>query len=133
MNLIEQRQQNLRRFGLMAGGFIIVVFGFLFPFWRQTDHPLWVWGVGGFFCGLALLRPSWLRPVFTLWMRVAEVIGWINTRIIFGVVFFVMVTPLAYLLRVMRKDSLCRKFESGSVSYRIPSTPTDAKNMENPY
>lgn len=62
---------------------------------------------------LAAVAPALLRPVYRGWMRVGETLGWINTRILLTLVFFLAVTPIGLLMRlfgrspiaVRRKDS----------------------------
>jgi len=48
---------------------------------------------------------AWL-PVLRVWMPVAHVLGWINTRLLLGAVFFIMIVPMAMLVRVFRHDPL---------------------------
>ena len=58
-----------------------------------------------------------LRPVYDVWMRFARVLGWINTRIILGAVFFTVFVVYRLLLAVSRKDPLRRKIDPDGPSY----------------
>jgi len=60
-----------------------------------------------FITGLAL--PGFLRTVYIAWMRLAVILSWINTRIILGVLFYVVFTPAGLVMRLFRIDLLERK------------------------
>ena len=52
------------------------------------------------------LYPRVWLPVLRIWMPVAHVLGWINTRLLLGVVFFIMIVPMSILVRLFRHDPL---------------------------
>lgn len=47
-------------------------------------------------------------------MKFAHVLGWLNTRIILSLVYFLIFTPIAILFKVIGKDLLDRRFEAGN-------------------
>ena len=55
---------------------------------------------------LSAIAPSLLRPVYRGWMRFGEVLGWINTRIILTLVFFLVVTPIGLLMRLFGRSPM---------------------------
>ncbi|MDP9193482.1 MAG: SxtJ family membrane protein [Acidobacteriota bacterium] len=55
---------------------------------------------------LAAVAPSLLHPVYRGWMRVGEVLGWINTRILLTLVFFLVVTPIGLLMRLFGRSPI---------------------------
>lgn len=55
---------------------------------------------------LSVVAPSLLRPVYRGWMRFGEVLGWINTRIILTLVFFLVVTPIGLLMRLFGRSPM---------------------------
>ncbi len=59
--------------------------------------------------------------------------AFINTRIIMSVIFFVLLTPIAWLLRIVGKDLLARKILKSAPSYRVLSQPYTKEQMEKPY
>ncbi len=67
---------------------------------------------------LAQYIPQLLRPIYVVWMMFAAVLGWINTRLILGIIFFGMFTPIALFFKMIGKDPLARKFSSKE-SYRV--------------
>ena len=62
--------------------------------------------VAALFASGALIAPAMLGPVHRWWMRFAEIIGWINTRILLIVIFYLVVTPLGLVMRLFRRVPL---------------------------
>lgn len=61
----------------------------------------------------ALFAAPLLQPVYRGWMRFGEVLGWLNTRILLTLVFFLVVTPTALVMRLFgRSPMAARKRDS---------------------
>jgi hypothetical protein len=123
---------ELRKFGLITGGMLILFFDILIPWIWGFAMPLWPLIVAGVLAAMALIYPRSLGPVYTVWMRFADVLGWINTRIILGVIFFLIFFPFGMLMRLFN-DPMRRKMDPSADSYRIASNPTKPENMERPF
>ena len=80
-------KKELRKFGLIFAVFFLLFFGLLIPWIWDKSTPNWVWYVSGTFAAVALVLPVALGPVYRIWMKIGHVLGWINTRIILGLVF----------------------------------------------
>ncbi len=77
--------------------------------------------------------PRLLRPLYVSWMMFAAVLGWINTRLILGVIFFCVFTPIALFFKMIGKDPLARKFSSKE-SYRVPVlSKEEGSTMADPF
>jgi len=50
-----------------------------------------------------------LKPVYAAWMSFASVLGWINTRIILAILFYLVLTPMGLAMRLLGVDLLERK------------------------
>jgi hypothetical protein len=125
--------KSLREFGLLAGGFAAGVFGLLLPWVFGRPHPLWPWVVGSALVGLALAAPWTLRPVFKAWACLGALLGWFNTRLLMGLVFFLLLTPTALVLRILGHDPLAMRLDRAARTYRVPSRKTLPKQMERPF
>jgi hypothetical protein len=123
---------ELRKFGLVTAGMLIVFFDLLIPWIWSIARPLWPVIAAAVLIGMALLFPVALGPVYKIWMRFAEALGWINTRIILGLIFFLIFFPFGIVMR-MFNDPMRRKFDKAADSYRISSNPTKPENMERPF
>ena len=58
------------------------------------------------FATIALVAPRSLEPIHRWWMRLAEALGWINTRILLILIFYLVVTPLGLIMRLFRRAPL---------------------------
>jgi hypothetical protein len=124
---------ELRKFGILFAMITMALFGLLLPWWGDRALPAWPFFVGLPLVLLAVLCPAVLLPLYKLWMKIGELLGYINTRIIMTFVFFVMLTPLAWCLRIIGRDLLAREFSKTERSYRVASECYTKAQMEKPY
>jgi hypothetical protein len=124
--------KELRKFGLVTGGMLILFFDLLIPWIWGLKPPLWPAVVAAILVSMALLLPAALGPVYKIWMLFAEALGWVNTRIILSLIFFLIFFPFGLIMR-MFNDPMQRKFDQTANSYRIPSRPPKPENMERPF
>lgn len=65
-----------------------------------------------------LSMPNFLQPVFKVWMAFSELLGWIMTHVILIALFYVILTPIALVARVLfRKKFLETRFRDSEKSY----------------
>ena len=134
MNIPTLDNVGLRKFGLTTGAIIVVLFAFLFPWiFDMAAMPLWPWFIAGFLWVPALLIPRVLRPVYSTWMKIGHAIGWVNTRIILGVLFYVLVLPMGLIMRLFGKDPMARKTDKSASSYRVKSVSEPKDRLEKPF
>ncbi|MGI9305510.1 MAG: SxtJ family membrane protein, partial [Gammaproteobacteria bacterium] len=108
----ELDRQGLRHFGLVTGGIVAALFGLFFPWLLSRGFPIWPWVIFAVLAGWALVAPQTLRPVYRGWMRFGLLLSKITTPIILGVVFFVVIAPMAAVMRIARHDPLARKLDA---------------------
>lgn len=126
-------KQGLRKFGLTTGIIFAALFGFILPWiWRADPHQ-WPVIAGAILCSLALIAPRSLAPFYQLWMRLALILGWINSRLILGIIFILVVTPMALVMRLLGKDPMQRQLNKDQTTYRTLSKPPTADSMTTPY
>jgi hypothetical protein len=124
--------KELRKFGLVTGAMLILFFDLLIPWIWGVAMPKWPLIAAAILAAMALIFPASLRPVYTVWMRFADALGWVNTRIILSVIFFLLFFPAGMIMR-MFNDPMRRKLDESADSYRIPSNAPKPENMERPY
>ena len=122
-----------RKFGLTTGLIIVVLFGFLIPWLFNLSYPWWPLIIAGVLAGLALVLPIALQPIYIVWMKFGNIMNWINTRIILGILFYGMFMPIGLVMRLFGKDSMHRKLDKKLSSYRVISQNESKDNVERPY
>ncbi len=124
--------KQLRSFGLTVGG----VFAFigLWPvIYHGADPRWWSIGVATLLLVPAVVYPAGLFWVHKGWMAFGHASGWINTRIILGVVFYVVITPIGALRSWLGKDPMGRHLRPDLDSYRITRKPRPVSHLTKQY
>lgn len=124
---------ELKKFGFVTGIIVAVLFGLLLPWVFDYQWPVWPWVISGVLWLWALVAPASLFVVYKYWMKFGHVAGWINTRIILGIMFFLVFFPAGIIMRVFASDPMKRKLDADSKSYRIESAPLERQHVEKPY
>jgi len=125
--------KDLRSFGFIMAGALSILFGLFFPWVLEKAWPTWPWIAAAIFALPAIVLPPVLKPVYIIWMKFGAVLGWVNTRIILAIVFYALFTPYSLILKLLGKDPLSRKLDSGAQSYRVESKDPKRENMEHPF
>src|SRR5690348_3134029 len=107
----------LGKFGLVVGAIFVLIGGKpLIAFPHFVPHLVdgavpraWAVGLGALLIVLGAVFPAALRLPSRAWMAVGHALGWVNSRVILGIVFIVVVTPLGIIKRLSGKDGLNRK------------------------
>lgn len=123
----------LRDFGLIMAGMLILMFGIVFPWLFSFSTPYWPFIAAFVFVVVALLKPMLLAPVNRVWLKLSNVLGWINTRLIMGLMFFVLIVPMGLVLRLLGKDPLSNELFKDAESYRVISKVRSKKHLEKPF
>jgi hypothetical protein len=106
---------ELRRFGLTVGGVFLVLAAL--SRWRgHVVAPLVLAGLGVALVVPGLVAPRLLGPVQRGWMRGARLLGEVNTRIILGAFFYLVIAPVGCVLRWFVRDPLDRRLDDGRAS-----------------
>ena len=125
--------KKLRKFGFTVGG-IFTAFAVIF-FLRHKHHvPFYVSSVAGPTLLLgALVWPPVLAPIERGWSLLAHALGWINTRILLAFVFFVVLMPVALVMRAVGKDPLERRRDRRRPTYWRTRDPDEPDRLTRPY
>ena len=115
---IKSGKKELRKFGITVG-IALGLLGGLF-LWRQREYYSYFLILSVAFLLFGIAVPILLWPVHKVWMSLAVLVGWVMTRVILIVLFYLVVTPTGLLARVFGKDFLNLKFNSDAGTYWIP-------------
>lgn len=124
--------KELRAFGLLIGGVFLLIG--LWPMLVRAEPPrLWAVVLGGGLMALGLVAPPSLRPAHRIWMKVGHVLGFINTRILLGVIYYGLLTPMGLVRRALGKDTLQRAFAADAETYRVLKSPRDPSHVKHQF
>lgn len=115
---IKSGKSNLRQFGITMG-IVLILFGGLF-LWRDKDYYIYLFIIATVFMILGLAVPFVLKPIHKAWMTISIILGWIMTRVILSILFYLVVTPTSWLARLFGKQFLDLKIDKNARSYWIP-------------
>jgi hypothetical protein len=118
---LAEKTPSDRSFGWVFSGFFALIA--LAPFLRGRPLRLWALGVSGALLLITLVRPTLFSEVNRLWMRLALLLSRIMNPLVTGLLFFVVITPIALFLRMLGKDSLRLKTSHGSSYWIIRNPP----------
>ncbi|MDD5245833.1 MAG: SxtJ family membrane protein [Candidatus Omnitrophica bacterium] len=117
MEQIKTDKQSLRRFGLTMGLAFLVITALLI--FKGKSAPGYPAVISGLFFLVSFVVPGSLKPFYILWMRLAFLLSWVNTRIILFLVFYLVFFPIGICLRLFSRDPLEQKIDRKCRSYWI--------------
>jgi uncharacterized membrane protein len=115
-----------KKFGLMFS-IIFLVIG-LWPIMSLSSVKIWSLVLAFILLTISFVKPSLLKPLNYYWIKLGELLGKLISPIVMALIFFVIVTPISFIVRIIGKDLLKLKF-SKNISYRIKRTE-DVKTMD---
>ena len=118
-----------RSFGIVF--FLVFLLISIYPFLKDGDIRLWSLIISIIFLFLGLLNSNLLSPLNKLWFKFGLLLGKIISPIIMVIIFFLVVTPIAVIMRLLKKDLLNLKFKENN-TYWIDKTGPKSK-MKNQF
>lgn len=110
--------KKLREFGLLFGFCLPLFFGWLFPLFTGHNFRVWTIFLGSFFISLGFIKPNLLIYPYKIWIKFGNFLGWINSKIILGLIFVLILLPIACLMRLFNHDPLRQNIKNNVVSYK---------------
>lgn len=123
----------LRAFAYSLSWAFPLVFGLLLPWIFAYHWQLWPVLISGTLLLLALLKPGWLYYPYKGWMTLGLALGWVNSKIILTLLFYLLLTPLGLILRSLNKLQYQRNTAPTGHSYWQPGKPQDKSQLEKPF
>ncbi len=118
---VKSTPNEIRKFGYLFASIGVLVAAYMV----YKGHRGWPWALvgSGFFLTTGLFFTPVLKPIYIGWMKFAHALGWINTRVILGIFFYLVLTPLGLILRLLGKDLLDQKIDRSARSYWVKREP----------
>ena len=108
-----------RSFGIVF--FIVFLLISIYPLINQGELRIWSLLISLLFLILGIINSKVLSPLNKVWFKFGIFLGKIISPIIMGIIFFFVVTPIAFLMKILKKDLLNLKYNKNS-SYWIEKT-----------
>ena len=104
---INTSKKEIRNFGIMIGIILIIISSLLFYYNKDVYQIFAIISV--IIISLGLFIPIILKPVYFSWMTFAVILGWVMTRVILTLIFYLIITPIGLLARLFGEDFLALK------------------------
>ena len=115
--LKDVSDQKLRGFGLSIGGTCV-----LLCVWLNASGVRWMWlaVLAALLIAAGVIKPRMAKWLYVAWMATGLFIGMMVSTILLTILFYLVVTPMAFIARLTGKDFLNSRFETESDSYWVP-------------
>ena len=100
---------------------------------RGQSVRIWALATSIVLSVMAVVFPAALKPFQRVWMNIGETLGWVNSRIILSIVYYLLIVPIGAILRITGKDAMRRKFEPNAETYKVPRAARPASHMQHQY
>ena len=99
-----------KSFGIVFFLFFSIVS--VFPLFKDGNIRIWSLIIAIIFLILGMLDSKFLTPLNKIWFKFGIFLGKIVSPVIMGVIFFFVVTPIAFLMKILKKDLLNLRYNN---------------------
>ena len=117
----EIKISSNRSFGTVF--FIVFLLIALYPLLKGSDLRIWSLVISFVFLVLGLINSKILTPLNRLWFKFGLLLGRFISPLIMGIIFFVVVTPIGIMMRLLKKDLLNLKYNKKETYWIDKSGP----------
>ena len=108
--MITKNKSSNRSFGIVFFVFFLIIS--LFPLLNHNDIRYWSLILSIIFLVLGLLNSNLLTALNSLWFKFGILLGKVISPFIMGTIFFIIVTPIGIIMKILKKDLLNLKFNN---------------------
>ena len=113
----RQTTKTYREFGILVGILFPLIIGLIIPKIFGHDFRNWTIYVGSILIFFGIINPKSLKYPYKIWIGLGNILGYINSHIILGTIFFLILFPISILIKVIGYDPLKLK-KNNKTSYR---------------
>ena len=125
---IKETKKDLRKFGLTVGGVLLAIGLLLFYF--DKSSAIYFAVIGGLLILSGTLFPMILKPLNKIWMILAIILGFIMSRVILTILFYLVLTPIAILAKIVGKKFMVLKYDKSANTYWEKRTNINKKQID---
>lgn len=136
MSLLIDRNDTkaLKEFALTMSWAFPAVFSGLLPWLFDYAIHLWPFYITALMMSLYFAAPKLIYYPFRVWAVIGGVIGWVNTRLILGLSFYLLIAPIGIVMRALGKLQYRKKMPSYATSnYVKREAKSDKQSLEYPF
>ena len=116
-NKSKTKESSNRSFGLLF--FFVFLIISLWPLLNEGPVRIWSIAIAIIFLILGLVNSKLLTPLNILWFKFGMFLGSIVSPFVMGIVFFLVITPTGFIMKMMNRDLLNNKYDNKKKSYWI--------------
>jgi uncharacterized membrane protein HdeD (DUF308 family) len=132
LNNLDTSPKRLKSFGIIVGGIFLAIG--IWIFFKSESTFAYLLGFLGIFLILGgLLFPRNLIGIYKIWMGTAFALGWIVSRTILVLLFYLIVTPIGFIAKLFNKHFMDVNFENKDKSYWIAKSSVHKIDYEKMY
>jgi len=123
--MVKKAMQDDSKIEISSNRSFGIVFFFVFlivAFWpliNEGEVRIWSLCVSLIFLILGLINSKILHPLNKIWFKFGILLGSIIAPIVMGIIFFLVVTPIGFVMKALGKDLLRKKIYKDKSSYWI--------------
>lgn len=125
---IKETKKDLQKFGLTVGTVLAVIGVLLFYFEKPSGIYFIV--IGGLLVLIGILFPIWLKPLNKIWMGLAIILGFIMTRVILTIFYYLVITPIGFVAKIFRRKFMNLKYDKSATTYWEKRTIIQKKQID---
>ncbi len=112
---IEEDKKTLRKFGITVGSVLLTIGVMLFL--SDKSSFIYFGAIGFLLVFFGIIYPAILKPLNKIWMILAVILGWFSSRVILILLFYIVLMPLGFFLRISGKDFLKLRIDKNAKTY----------------
>jgi hypothetical protein len=117
--MTKYTNKEIRTWALVMAAILCVVGAIQVFVWGHVKTATFFWITAAHFLFIGTLAPGLLKPVYRAWLKFAAMLAWINTRLILGLMFYLVFAPIGLILRLLRVDLIKQRRDAKAETYWI--------------
>lgn len=124
------REPTSRDLNILAALFFVLpgVIGGLM-LWKGSANG-WIWITVGCVLGVSRIIPPLFRAIYRIWISFSIILGYFVSRILLTIIFFIIITPMGLIMRIVGKDPMERKLDPNAATYWSPKEQEKDTSVE---
>lgn len=111
-------QKINRNFGLIMS-LCFFILGVIIPYIKQKDFHYYLIALSLLFLLLAIFFPLALQKIRILWIKFGSILGNINTKILFTIIYLLIFSPIHLIFKILKRDKLKLRWKKYSSTFLI--------------